>query len=345
MTHQWHKGILNASSWHGLEEVGELLNADHLIQKGEDVGSYPTQVAISKNVTVNPFGGDYIPSTSRSVVGQYKDGTVSVLGSVGDKYNATTPDEWRSIIRAAGEAGAKPTGAFSLAGGSKVLATFEVDQASTGSGIRTNLMLCDSFDGSVNLTCGFTSIRVVCANTLSAALRSDGKAMAKIRHTRSLSEKVEALGEAIIAAIDGGKAIREMYQNARKYQLTGSEMDALMDSLFPVPEVEGRGRTRALNKREEMYDAMILSENQDGNTLASVWNGATWLVDRNVDGSSRRARGDADRLDSLLFGQRGKRILDIQSVVQAMLDNGAGALPTIIDVEVVNTPKLLPANV
>ena len=38
MSHEWHRGVLDTSSWHGLEEVGVMVDADGMITAGKFVG-------------------------------------------------------------------------------------------------------------------------------------------------------------------------------------------------------------------------------------------------------------------------------------------------------------------
>ena len=181
MSHEWDRGILNASSWHGLEDVGEMIGAEGMIAAGEFTGAWPTALRFD---TIRTAGG--LTAPGRAIVATYKGHADRCLSVVGDRYRATTPDEWRVLVRAATAAGAQPTGAFSLRDGSRVLATFAVGQAN---GLRTFLNLVDSFDGSMRLTCGTTSVRTVCANTLAMSLKSDGAGMAKLRHVSSLEQK------------------------------------------------------------------------------------------------------------------------------------------------------------
>src|SRR5262249_55975453 len=153
---------------HRLEEIGSMANAQQMISHGERSGAWPTALRFDDLRTV---GG--LAAPGRALVASYAQHAEACLGVVGDRYRATSPDGWRALVTAATAAGAQPTGCFSLRGGSIVLATFAVGRSN---GLATNLMICDSFDGSKALSCGFTSIRVVCANTMNAAFKQDGKA-------------------------------------------------------------------------------------------------------------------------------------------------------------------------
>lgn len=320
MSHEWDAGVLNESSWHGLEKVGVMPNASAMIAAGETSGAWPTVLRVENLVTV---GGIKVPN-DRAIVGSYASRADRVLGVVGDRFRATACDEGRDLVRAACEAGATPTGAFSLRGGSRVLATFEVGLSN---GLKTNLLIADAFDGTMKLTCGFTSIRVVCANTLAASMKADRKDMAAIRHTASLESKVQALQGAIASVVEDSGKVREKYEQASKVTLTREMAVAVFDKLFP-PAPQGasqRAQTMAENARIEARRAMENPINKVGyapGNLATLWNGATWDVDRTAEGKLRPTRGDSDELDSLLFGARAQRLVEINNVIDVVLRSG-----------------------
>lgn len=317
MAHQWHRGVLEASSWHGLEEVGAMPDYETMIAKGEASGAWPVSVRFENLLT-----STMLKAPGKAVVATYSQHPEACLSVVGGKYRPTGAEEWRSLVRAATAAGARPTGAFALRDGSRVLATFEVGQSN---GLRTQLVMADAFDGSMHLTCGFSSIRVVCANTLSAAMSKDGQGMAALRHTASLETKVNVLAESIAKAIASGDKVRDTYHAAEAARLNPVQAERVFDLLFPAA-AEGSGRhavTRATNERLAAQQAMADKVNNVGPTLATLWNAATYLVDRTADGAAKPARGGSDALDSLLFGTRGERISEIQTIIEVILRDGS----------------------
>lgn len=320
MSHEWDRGVLANSSWHGLEEIGMFTDADSMIAHGERCGAWPVDLETGVSLTT-PEG---LLASVTAIVARYASHPSRVVGVVGSRYRATTPEEFRGLIRAITEAGAKPTGAFSLRNGTRVLATFQVGEHD---GKRTNLVIADSFDGSMRLMVGFTVIDVVCANTLAAAFAQDGESWAKIRHTASLEDKVAALTETIGEAVQRGTSVAELHERATKTVLKPAAARAAFDALFPpaAEDASQSAKTRAENLRQEARDACALEINKRGQapgTVATLWNAATWLVDRKVSGESRKARG-GDQLDSMLFGSRAKRIAEIQTKVEVLMADGS----------------------
>ena len=111
MAHDWDRGVLNASSWHGLEELGTFATSADMIAHGERTGAWPVAVQLR---ALQVAGFECEPPTEQAVVASYVNHRARSVGVVGSRYTATTPESWRSLVQAAEKAGAKPTGAFSL---------------------------------------------------------------------------------------------------------------------------------------------------------------------------------------------------------------------------------------
>jgi hypothetical protein len=334
MAHEWNAGVLTQSSWHGLESVEALPDAETMIRRGEETGAWPTAVSLEKMVTAS---GLKVPGSA--VVAEYLSGDRIAHSAVGNKYRPLDVKEWRETVRAAVKAGAKPAGAFSLRGGSRVLATFEIPGGNHGSGLANHLNIVDALDGSLMHIAGGSTIRVVCANTLAVAMggrkSKDAAAngFATIRHTASINDRVAALREAIEVHIQTGEKVRDTYSKAREARLAKPDAEAIFAKLFPLATEEERKQsprmaTKLENAHNAAIKAMMRSENFEGPTLASIWNAATWMVDRDEDGKSRPCRGDADKLDSLLFGTRADRIAEVQSIIEVVLADGTFAKMT-----------------
>jgi hypothetical protein len=340
MTANFDRGVLNQSSWHGLEEVGVFTDAASMIEHGERTGAWPVGVWLTDLVT--KFAPQFasgksstcdtieIEAPGKAVVATYREHEPRCLATVGDRYAPTSPDDWRELVQAAVSAGAKPTGAFSLQGGTKVLATFEIND-DEATGLRTYLLLADSFDGSTKLICGTTTIRVVCCNTLNIALRKDGANAAQLKHTASLSSKIGYLKRAIKDGVKSGQSMAELYETCRNTPLHGRVFDAVFDKLFPPPDDDDSvaKQTRAHNRRAEAMSALNREENRDTASLgednynaADLLNTATWLVDRDSTGKHKRGKGGSDPLNSLLFGSRANRLQEIQHTIEVMLTDG-----------------------
>lgn len=322
MSHCWDRGILAKSSWHGLEIV-ETLTPETMIERAEQTGAWP--VALRSEDLFTRAG---LPAHASAMIASYMSHPDRVVGVNGAKYTPADPADWRALVKAATDAGAKPSGAFSLSGGRKVLATFAIDTPDEDGSLRSYLLLVDSFDGSTSLTCGFTSIDVVCANTLAMSLGKDGKDMARIRHTKSIDERVSTLRGAIGQAMAEGRRVADTMAQAKACRLTPEGARKAFDMLFPAAAEDApkAGQTRAERAREAARKAAAMPINRRGaapGTLATLWNTATWLVDRTPDGEAKPTRGGADALESLVSGQRGRRVAEIHEVIEVVLRDGS----------------------
>lgn len=320
------RGIMNQSSWHGLEEVGVLLDAEDMIRKGQETGAWPIDIEFIKNPELSAIPGVHIPG--RAVVAHYRKHPSRGLAMVGGRFTHTTPEKWGELIKAAVKAGAKPTGAFSLKMGRRILATFEVGEVN---GLKTYLVMVDGFDGSIKLLIGFTTIRVVCANTLQAFRSQDGEAAATLRHNSTLPEKIEVIREVLDDGIQANRSFAELYQEAVDTRLDRDSAQELLYTLYPDSETDDKGaQTRAENKRLEVLKAAHLPVNRVGSSgcPANLWNAATWVLDRDLDGKYKKTRG-LSALDSMLMGPRSKEVAKIEMVMVELLrpDGSVEAVP------------------
>ena len=321
MADNWYAGVLTKSSWHRKENVEPMADAAEMIRRGEETGAWPVSVDLEDMTTET---GLDVPG--KGIVATYHDGSRKVHKAVSDSYVFLDPAEWRAGCQAAVKAGARPAGVFALGKhGSKVLATFEIDSSGKeGTGrFRNFLTMVDSMDQSSSYCAGGTSIRVVCANTFAASMAVDGKRYARLRHTKSINDKAELLRGAIEEHVKQGSEIASLYADALELRVQRDDALALIDELWPIPgKDDGKsaaGITKATNLRAAAVLSMKRPENAEGPTLATLWNAATWMVDRDELGNPRTLRGGADPVEALLFGTRGKRIEKVRQVMVRVL--------------------------
>lgn len=64
-----------------------------------------------------------------------------------------------------------------------------------GDRVRRYILLSNSHDGTQSVRCGYTTIRVVCANTLAAAHGDNASKLLRIRHTENVKKRLDAVRE------------------------------------------------------------------------------------------------------------------------------------------------------
>lgn len=318
MAHMWSRGVLNASSWHGLEEIGVFTDAASLIAHGTRSGAIPVSTSYEPLFTASG-----LKTRRTALIAHYLSHPDRVVGENGDRYHGLAFDGWCRLVEAACDAGARPSGVFSLDEGRRTVATFEVGPAN---GLRSYLLLADSYDGSSRLCVGFCTIRVVCANTLAIAMQGN-RGLAGLAHTASLGEKIAALIEAIGEAVERGQSVREAYDRAKRTRLTKESVDRVLEALYPTPapDASENMKSRAEKTRADVAQAArnAVNAEEGGETnLATLWNAATFLVDRTAEGHARKVRGDGESLKSMLFGERGQTVTEVQATIEAIMADG-----------------------
>jgi phage/plasmid-like protein (TIGR03299 family) len=135
-----------------------------------------------------------LPHTSRDVL--YRSDTNAPLGVVGKDYNIVQPSDVLDFFaRLAENNNFTLETAGSLSGGKRIWAMAKVNDGSTVVGqdvIKPYVLLATSYDGTLATTARFTSVRVVCSNTLGFATEEGGDTI-KINHSKEFNAKDTAL--------------------------------------------------------------------------------------------------------------------------------------------------------
>lgn len=177
-------------AWH---DVGSVLTTAPTIQEAWRL-AYPFELFkldLSASIKTNDGDATYLPiETHKAII--RSDG--KQIGVVGDGYELLQPYEVFNSFAALLESGLVDLEAGgSLCEGRRMWALAKVKGSEAevikGDSVNSYVLMFTGFDGSLALGATRTSVRVVCANTLAAAMR--GGIEYKIRHTKSLPQKLE----------------------------------------------------------------------------------------------------------------------------------------------------------
>lgn len=225
-----------------------------------------------------------------------------ILGVVGPKYHPLQNRDafaWFQPFLEAKEAALNTAG--SLCEGSRVwvLAKMSRDPLviAPGDEIGKFILLSHSHDGSLAVRVGFTPIRVVCANTLALAHRSDASKLIRVKHSASLHENLANIREVMNVANAEFEATAEQYKLLARKSINQADLRSYVKRVL---KVEGKPSTRMQNTINEIIG---LCESGKGNTMPSIrntlwssYNGVTeWL-------GYQRGNSESNRLNSLWFG-------------------------------------------
>jgi phage/plasmid-like protein (TIGR03299 family) len=177
--------------------------------------------------------------------------------------------------------------------------------------IRDYLLFATSHDGSQSTTLGLTRVRVVCQNTLGAALGRNGERLqdrVKVRHTRSAPERIEQAHKGFVELIAARDEENQLLQYLAQKPM--SQQDFRFQ--FAEPWLDGeRGEVDADSKRDctEREKAIDLLENfflrGQGNSGESAWdayNSVTEYLDHVRRQYKDAAKAAANHTTSTLFG-------------------------------------------
>lgn len=232
----------------------------------------------------------------------YRSDNGEFLSVVSDGYKIVQPMEVLEFYRdLVGGAGFELETAGCLKGGRKFWALARTNhQAEVGNGdlMKGYLLLATSCDGSMATVAQFTSVRVVCNNTLQISLDTDKSGKVVKRH-RTVFDALEVKKELGLISEGWGKFIEE----ARLMAMTPLRgKDVVKKFLVEVfdgdmgKEFEEQKNKRAMMKTWELVLDSPGSE-MAGRTLWGLVNGVTRFVD-----FERKAMGQENRLNNAWFG-------------------------------------------
>lgn len=232
----------------------------------------------------------------------FRSDTLEPLSVVSPRYKVVQPSEilefYRDLV-AAGRFEIETAGV--LKSGRKIWALARTGQQMIlrgGDRVKNYLLLATSCDGSLATTAQFTSVRVVCNNTLQIALE-DRTSMVRIPHRRSFdpNEVKEALGLGMTAWDSFKKAMHELaLRPVNRFDTNAYFVNVLGDPTLPLNEQPNQ---RALQSVHNLFKGQGKGANlpSSHNTAWGLLNAVTEYVDHH-----RRARSQDYRLDSAWFG-------------------------------------------
>jgi phage/plasmid-like protein (TIGR03299 family) len=301
-----------STPWHGL---GNKLSKNQPLEVWADQAGMNWQIEESPIQYItgnNPMMGELKEYPDSKVL--YRSDTLDPLSVVGNRYKAVQPREILEFYRdLTDHAGFELETAGVLKGGRKLWALAKTGQSSTLKGNdQTNgyVLLATACDGSMATTAQFTSIRVVCNNTLSIALQGNSPACVKVRHSTSFdANKVKReLG----ISVNAWSSFMDEMKELSNRKINTSEAHQFISTVFSLPSSPNANQ-RAMKRVEELYNGHghgSLLESSKG-TAYGLLNAVTEYVDH-----ERKARSNDFRLDSAWFGQGAK--LKQQALTQAL---------------------------
>lgn len=175
--------FVGETPWHSL---GNALGEGESIERWQEESGLNYKVLRSKvRFATEQEPSQFMEWPERHVL--FRSDTKAPLGMVSDAYNVVQPKQVLEFFRDLTEQnGFKLNTAGVLFGGQRYWAlasTGHMAEAGKGDALKGYLLLATSCDGTLATQAKFTSVRVVCNNTLSLATRSKGAGDVVVRHS------------------------------------------------------------------------------------------------------------------------------------------------------------------
>jgi phage/plasmid-like protein (TIGR03299 family) len=262
------------------------------------------------------------------------------LGVVGDGYTPIQNRHAFHFVDGLLEAmdGAHYESAGALGNGERIwcLAKLPVDIriANTDDVSKSYLLFTNSHDGTSAGIAKLTSVRVVCQNTLSAAL-SDGGKVLRFKHTRNVHERMNEAREIMRGINSDVRLFNMRLNNLAAKRMTRTSMVAILDKLFPAPKVEA-SQTRRNNTVAQVLELFAKNDNdaipEIRGSAYNMLNAVTEFTDhfRTVrNGDDGRDKQHA-RAEAALFGTGEKLKESAVAVIEAETKDNP-AIDSIVD--------------
>jgi phage/plasmid-like protein (TIGR03299 family) len=227
-----------------------------------------------------------------------------VLGVVGHRYAPLQNMDafgWFQPFLDAREAALNTAG--SLRNGSRVWVLAKLNRdplvIAEEDTVEKFLLLSHGHDGSLAIRCGFTPIRVVCANTLAMAHGSDASKLIRLKHTKDVLENLKNVREVMNFANQQFEATAEQYRRLARKSINQTDLRMYVKRVLKIDGDQDIS-ARTTNIVEEI---VRLAEAGRGNDLPSV-RGTYWTAYNGVSEwlTYNRGRSGENRLNSLWFG-------------------------------------------
>lgn len=175
--------------------------------------------------------------------------------------------------------------------------------------IEQYLFLTTSHDGFGSITAAFTPVRIVCNNTLSAALRNCSNAI-KIRHTANAKERLEQAHKVMGISNQLSGQLEEIFNTWSKVKITEPDLQQLIRlALVPNKEVLQNIKTGRLDDLSTCFNNICNSVFEYANScetqLSETTAGSLYGAYNAVTGyfqNVRNYKDDEAKLKSLLYG-------------------------------------------
>lgn len=257
------------------------------------------------------IGNQLISMPERKLL--YRDDTLTPLAVVSSKYKVVQP---REILYAQEELienlGFKMETAGVLFGGKKFWSMSRTnfsDDVLAGDNVGQYLLLTTACDGSLATTAKFTSVRVVCNNTVTMAMGETGRTTVKIPHsaqfdTEKVKQELGLAGPSFNAWLQKAKTMAD--KDMSKTQAINFLIDLVGDPTKSL-EDQSQGAAKLMTHMFNLWNTDSMGNELVGHTRWGMLNAITEYYDHHTGHKTVDARmnnawmGDGEKMKMLAF--------------------------------------------
>jgi phage/plasmid-like protein (TIGR03299 family) len=291
--------FVGATPWHGL---GQELDQNASIEQWRVAAGMDWSIEKSP-VCYMPHGfyGDVSNFPKQNVL--YRSDNYEPLSVVSDRYQVVQPAEVLEFFRDLVEqSGFRLHTAGTLFGGKRLWALAETGkfgEVTQGDGIGGFLLLSTSADKSLATTARFTSVRVVCNNTLSLSLQNSAHSVS-FTHARKFDH--ELMKSKLGVAVASFDSFMEMAKHLERQRITTAQADNFIKRiLFTADQLQNTDlnleKNRPYNKILDLFKGEAKGADIVGDTKWALLNSVTEYFDHH-----HPSRTNDARLNNAWFG-------------------------------------------
>ncbi len=317
-TNQYSFFSVKEKPWHGL---GQVIDQYPTSKEALQFASLDYEV-VKEDLYTTSFNSDGQAMDSNKRVRTHyatiRKDTSDILGVVGKDYEIVqNTDAFAFFDAIVGGDGIQYETAGALGKGERIFITAKLPgyiKVGSDDLIEKYLFLTTSHDGYGSITAAFTPVRIVCNNTLNAALHNHSNAV-KIRHTANAKERLEQAHKVMGISNQLSQEMETIFNHWSKVRITDHEVKKLIRMAL-VPNKETlkhleEGKEDALsacytNICDSAFEYAMGNSTQQlettKGTLFGAYNGITGYF-QNV----RKYKDDEAKVKSLLYGGTGQQ--------------------------------------
>jgi len=291
-----------AVPWHGL---GNSISEDSTIEEWQvqagldwEVSKRPVLFQAPIHYEDGSVSAKNVPFKDKFVLARTTDDRP--FSVVSGRYKPVQPKQILEFFRdLVSRFGMKIETAGSLRDGQRVWALANTKEAHKVMGIdeiKGYLMLVTSYDLTFSTLAYFTSIRVVCNNTLQASF-GDMVSTVKIPHVREFD--IDAVHTELGVGKEQWEAFTKAMDTLAKIKLDAVKAEEVMGKVFQLTNdpVKDSVNKQHIAKVLDLFSGRAIGSDIAGQTGWGLVNATTEYLDYH-----KRARGNGNRLDSAWFG-------------------------------------------